>query len=196
MSALFYDSETTGKLDFKRPAEDPSQPHIVQLGAILCDDSRRVVAEINLLVRPDGWVIPAEAIAIHGITQDMAERYGVGLAAVMRLFLDLCAHADVLVAHNVSFDEKMVRRELHHLNLPVTAEEFRQRPSFCTMKSTTDICKLPGPYGYKWPKMTEAYAHFFGNVFDGAHDAIADVRACRGVYYAMHPIKTEEIQTP
>lgn len=197
MKTLFYDTETTGLPDFHKPAEDPSQPHIVQIGAIMCDDNRRVVAEINLLVKPEGWTIPAEATAVHGITQEMAEKCGIGLTTVMGIFIDLAYKADLLVAHNDSFDAKMVRRELHHIDMPSLAEGFRNRPSFCTMKATTEICKLPGKYGYKWPRMTEAYAHFFGKEFDGAHDAMADVRACRDVYYALHPIPTQpEVTTP
>jgi len=192
MSPLFFDTETTGLPDFKKPASDPSHPHIVQLGAILYDDARHVVSEINLLVRPEGWTIPAEASAVHGITQEAADKYGLPLASVMLLFLDLCARADLIVAHNHSFDEKMIRREWHHLGNEAVAETFRKIPSFCTMKATTDICKLPGKYGYKWPKMQEAYRHFFGKDFEGAHDAMADVRACAAVYWAINPLLTVE----
>lgn len=189
MNTLFFDTETTGLPDFKKPAEDPSQPHIVQLGAILYDDDPRVVSEINLLVRPDGWTIPAEASGVHGITQEKAEKFGLPLATVMLLFLDLCRRADLLVAHNYSFDAKMVRREFHHLAIPSHAEEFRKRQSYCTMAASTDLCKLPGKYGYKWPKMQEAHVHFFGKEFDGAHDAMADVRACAAVYFALNPVQ-------
>ena len=72
MKALIFDSETTGKALWKEPADDPRQPRIVQLGAILYDDERRVVAEMNLVVRPDGWTVPAEAAAIHGFTTERA----------------------------------------------------------------------------------------------------------------------------
>lgn len=58
------------------------------------------------------------------------------------------------------------------------------------------ICKLPGQYGdWKWPKLTEAYQHAFGKTFDGAHDALADVRACKDVYFYLHP-KPPEAKIP
>ncbi len=186
----FYDTETTGLPDFKKPAEDPSHPHIVQLGAILCDASRRVVSEINVLIRPDGWTVPPEATAIHGITQEMAERYGLKLETAIKLFLALADRAELLVAHNYDFDEKMVRREFHHIGAPVVAEAFRARAKYCTMKAATPICQLPGKYGFKWPNLQEAHTHFLGRPFDGAHDAMADVRACMAVYYAMNPLPT------
>jgi DNA polymerase III epsilon subunit-like protein len=57
------------------------------------------------------------------------------------------------------------------------------------MKATTSICKLPGKYGdYKWPKLQESHLHFFGKEFEGAHDAMADVRACAAVYWALNPL--------
>lgn len=32
----------------------------------------------------------------------------------------------------------------------------------CPMLLSTDICKIPGPYGNKWPKVQEAWEFFFG----------------------------------
>ena len=60
------------------------------------------------------------------------------------------------------------------------------KPRFCTMKSTTDICRIPSPRGgYKWPKLGEAYKHFFGEELQGAHDAMNDVRAAMRIYFHL-----------
>lgn len=123
-------------------------------------------------------------------------KYGIKLERVIKLFIDLADRAELLVAHNYSFDEKMVRRELHHLTLPSLAEAMRARPNYCTMKSSTDILKIPGLRGYKWPKLQEAHVHFLGREFDGAHDAMADVRACAAVYFAMNPLPAVPAPTP
>lgn len=53
----------------------------------------------------------------------------------------------------------------------------RKNRQICTMNESTDLCKIPGPYGYKWPKLEELHKHLFGKTFDNAHDALADVRA-------------------
>ncbi len=46
--------------------------------------------------------------------------------------------------------------------------------------------QIPGEYGaYKWPQLQEAYKHFFNKEFDNAHDALADVTACKDVYFAI-----------
>ncbi|WP_234110186.1 exonuclease domain-containing protein [Chryseobacterium sp. R2A-55] len=46
----------------------------------------------------------------------------------------------------------------------------------CPMKLSTDVCKIPGKYGFKWPKVEEAHRHFFGDtgyveLHRGADDA-------------------------
>ena len=71
--ALVYDTETTGLPLFREPSESPAQPHLVQLGASLVDlDTRSVLSSIDVIVKPDGWTIPDEVAAIHGITNEKA----------------------------------------------------------------------------------------------------------------------------
>ena len=45
------------------------------------------------------------------------------------------------------------------------------------MKSTIDLCKIPGRYGYKYPKLQELHYTLFGSNFDDAHNAMSDVTA-------------------
>ena len=53
------------------------------------------------------------------------------------------------------------------------------------MKESTDFCALPGMYGFKYPNLTELHRKLFQKAFDGAHDALADVRACKAAYYEL-----------
>ena len=100
---LFFDTETTGLPDFKRPISDDSQPHIIQLGAILAEDDGTERACVNVVSYP-GIPIPKAASDVHGITDDIALRGGIFPATLTRLFVDLLASADLLVAHNLKFD--------------------------------------------------------------------------------------------
>ncbi len=48
----------------------------------------------------------------------------------------------------------------------------------CTMKSSTDHCKLQGRgFSFKPPKLAELHRFLFGEYFEGAHDAMIDVEA-------------------
>ena len=54
---------------------------------------------------------------------------------------------------------------------------LHRKPQLCTMQASTDYCKIPGPYGYKWPKLSELHMKLFGEYFEEAHDAAADINA-------------------
>lgn len=180
---LFFDTETTGKAEFRLPAEHPSQPRIVQLAAILTGDNQIERASMSVIVRPDGFAIPKEAADIHGITTEIALQSGVPLVSALFLFSKLCEVSELIVAHNIDFDYLMIQAECARLSKPCKMTDIAR---FCTMHAATDHCKLPGKYGkYKWPKLEEAYRHFMGVEFTGAHDALADVRGCAAVYFAM-----------
>lgn len=190
MSALIFDTETNGKCDFKLPPSHPSQPRIVQLAAQLIDEDWKIRGELNLIIRPDGWTIPEEVAKIHGITTAIAMRYGVPIELALEAFFKLYAfesHEDepVYVAHNLDFDSLLIASEKYRLGASGDGSQIRryiQSSGFCTMKAMTPICRLPGSYGFKWPQLQEAHQHCFGSGFDGAHDAMADVRACGAVY--------------
>jgi hypothetical protein len=62
------------------------------------------------------------------------------------------------------------------------------------MLSSTGICKIPKKQGYKWPKLSEAYQHFFGEELKDAHDALVDVMACKRIYF--EGLKTSVMAEP
>ena len=52
-------------------------------------------------------------------------------------------------------------------------------------ENSTDVLKLPGKYGYKWPTLAEAYRHYTGQEISGAHDALVDTEACLVIFRAL-----------
>ncbi len=193
---LIYDTETTSLVDFKSPSDAPHQPHIVQFAAILVDPVTRIErASIDLIVKPDGWIIPDDIAAIHGITNEIANACGIDERVVADMFLDLREQASVEVAHNISFDRRIMRIAcLRHLAM--TREEIEASEAgknFCTMKAALPIVNLPptdrmlaaGFKGPKQPKLSECISHFFNEKLDGAHNALVDVRACARLYFHL-----------
>jgi DNA polymerase III epsilon subunit-like protein len=183
---LAFDTETTGKADFKKPASHPSQPRLVQLGAILYDKNFEVRAEANLIVKPDGFEIPKSVSDIHGITTEIANEYGMNERAVLMLFHGMMRKASVLVAHNIEFDTLIMGRAYAAQKIDPPVEPNR---IFCTMQAMTPICKIKGPYGFKWPNLQEAHQFCFNTQFEDAHDAMADVRACAKIYNWLWEMK-------
>lgn len=191
MTYLFFDTETTGLPRLDRSVMEPGQPNICQIGAILGDDTGETQCSLNVIIRPDGWIIPTVASDIHRITMARALRFGVPIERALRMFLALVDRADTIVAHNLDFDEFMIRRELAAASINEAA--IVSVSGFCTMKASAPILNLPptqrmtaaGISRPKSPRLQEAYRHFFDRDFEGAHDAMADVRACREVFMAL-----------
>jgi DNA polymerase III epsilon subunit-like protein len=145
---------------------------------MLVEDDHEL-ASLNVIIKPEGFLIPDDASRIHGITTEKAHETGVPIAPVLRTFYSLIQSASWIVGHNVSFDIFCAQVEFTKRNY---ANPFLEKPTFCTMKSSTDICKLPGQYGWKWPKLGEAYEFAFGDKLVNAHNAMSDLRATLRVY--------------
>ena len=181
---LVFDTETTGKADFNAEAGEPQQPDMIQLGALLFDKDWRIQAELNVLVEPMGWEVSKEAEAIHGIGMEQLKQYGLPLCDVLAMFDGMASRSKVVVAHNVKFDS-LILRTAGIRNFGHDGYAPWTYPEFCTMEAMTDLVKIPSPYKagkFKWPTLQEAYKHCFGRELEGAHDAMADVRACADIY--------------
>jgi DNA polymerase III subunit epsilon len=181
---LFFDTETA---DLPRrwdaPASDVHNwPRLVQLAWIACDaNGTPGLPEVHL-IRPEGFIISAGAFQRHGISTARAIADGVPLLPVLERFQAAVEEAAAIVAHNVDFDAKVVGAELIRAGL---VNRLDQRTQRCTMKESTNFCRLPGGRGYKWPTLTELHTVLFGRPFDGAHDATADCLACMRCFFAL-----------
>jgi len=181
---LFFDTETTGlPRNWRAPVEDLSNwPRMVQLAYLLYDDEGSLLSGADHIIVPDGFVIPADASGIHGITHEKALREGKPLAEVLNIFLDCLGRSDTIVAHNISFDEKIVGAELlRHGMTNMLPEKNR----ICTMLGSTEFCQLPGPYGYKWPKLAELYRFLFNTDFVDAHNAAEDIKVTAQCFWEL-----------
>lgn len=167
---LFIDVETTGF----------NNPRMVQIGAFLCEDWGQVRECYSSIIQPEGFEIPSEASATHGITTEIAKERGRPLPIILERLNSMIIDADLLIAHNVRFDYSVIANEYSRTGFMPTFINF-----YCTMLESTQVCKLPtkNKGGYKWPKLAEAYMFFFNEKLYNAHDALTDVLACRRIYF-------------
>jgi len=179
-----FDTETTGLLPKQfsmSPANLPKLPHIVQLASILFDTvSGEEQGSFNVIVKPEGYVVPPESSAIHGITHEQAMDEGVPLSTAVEMFSSFKKQSKGMIAHNIEYDMRIMAIAFARLGLD--GSEVLRFPKKCTMKASTEICKIPGNWGYKWPKLGEAYKIFFDEELEGAHDALVDIRATVRIY--------------
>ena len=180
---LFWDTETSGMFNFRKHYSDPSQPKLLQLAAILDDENRKTVATFYAPIAVDpACPIEPGAAAVHGLDHKFLAKAGMPLKTACSIFGHMKSLAHAGVGHNIGFDIKIMAAAYSELGAQFTLDI----PAICTMHSTTNILKLPGTRGYKWPKLDEAYRALIDtDGFEGAHDALADVLASRAIYYHL-----------
>jgi DNA polymerase III epsilon subunit-like protein len=182
---LFFDTETSDLPKWKLPDEHPSQPWTVQLAAVL-SDSERIYGSINLIIESEGRPMSPYAQKVHGISTTMADNLGVTELFAAMAFSNLAINAERFVAHNIDFDKRLLRGLYLRGGYKLDLNSFDSAKKNCTMKQSTQFCKLPKSRGgYKWPKLTELYQILFEETFEGAHDALVDVMATRRCYYEL-----------
>lgn len=189
MKVLIFDTETTGLPKSRKPAEQgPNNwPHLVSISWIVLDsDSNTEVERRSFIIKPE-WKIPEDSIAIHGITQERAEKEGVSLLEVMAEFLT--ESCDMWVAHNLEFDMSIIVNAVLW-DLKVQFPLVPQR-KICTMLLSKNICKLPGKFGYKSPKLKELYYAAFGKhpVEAHLHTSMYDVEILTEVIKHYLPLR-------
>jgi DNA polymerase III epsilon subunit-like protein len=184
---LFFDTETTGlPKNWKAPVTDlDNWPRLVQLAYLVYDFDGNLIHSCNEIIKPNGFTIPMEASKVHGITTNTANQRGSQIEEVFELFSIHLKRAKVIVAHNMAYDEKIIGSELIRLGLESTLDS---KEKICTMESTVDLCKIDGPYGYKWPKLEELHRFLFNHDFEGAHDALADIQATARCFWELKKI--------
>jgi DNA polymerase-3 subunit epsilon len=184
--ALIFDTETTGMVEWKLPPEHASQPDLIQLGMLLVETDGWVPkARHSMLLRlAEGVTIDPGAREAHGISEEDCAKFGVAPIVACSLFNQLCMQSDVIVAHNMSFDQSIMLTALYRLGGKPNRMEGRRQ--VCTKEESTDVLKLPGKYdSYKWPTLAEAYRYFTGEELEGAHDALVDSEACLVVFRGL-----------
>lgn len=192
---LFFDTETTGLPLFKQPFSDPKQPAVIQLGAILYDmTNMATIDEYATYIKIGDTYMHPKAEEAHGITRAKANSEGVDPTEAFIRFYEMSQNAEAMCCHNFNFDFFLLKLLANRVEnggciekdiASIFMSEIEEIPFFCTMASSTTYCKLPfpsGKKGYKFPKLIELYQFLFGESFEGAHDALVDVRATLRCY--------------
>ena len=178
---LFFDTETTGvPKDYRAPAIE--WPRMVQLAWLMHNEKREVIDSGNLIIKPEGFKIPKAAADIHGITDEIALEKGTDLKEVLIVFKERLDTAKYIIGHNVSFDRKILRGELIRNKIEYDSSE---KIKLCTMMLSTKYCAIPNRSGFKWPKLQELHEKLFGEEFEGAHDASADIKATARCFWKL-----------
>ncbi len=181
---LIFDTETTGLPHNKKaPVEDlDNWPRLVQLAWQLHNPSGKLISTGNHIVKPEGFTIPFNAERIHGISTKRALEVGETLSEILNKFSEDVKKAEVLVGHNIAFDNKIMGAEYLRTG---QANLLADAKNIDTAEDTKAFCQLQGGIGgqLKAPKLIELYEKLFDEGFDDAHDAAYDVDATAKAFF-------------
>jgi DNA polymerase-3 subunit epsilon len=180
---LPFDTETTGLPVWKEPSGSENQPHMVQLAAMLVDyKTKETVESMDVIIKPDGWEIPQETIDVHGITNEQAFDVGIPEKEALSMYVDMLSKADLRIAHNTTFDNRIIRIGLKRYFPDLIPDEVWKCKDnyYCTL---IHFKKLIG--GKNGHTLSEAYKYFTGKDLKNAHNAMVDVKACMEIFWGL-----------
>jgi len=181
MKILIIDIETTGFF-----SKDPNKcGKIVEVGIVRLNlKNGKIKTLYDKLIDPEldsdklakSWIIKNNYIdmldlAINGLYwEDEKDE-------IQRIIND---HPNGATAFNRKFDIPFL--ESYGIEFPKLLP--------CPMLLSTNVCKIPGNYGaYKWPKVEEAYKHFYPNSnYDELHRGADDAQHEAEIVYALHKL--------
>lgn len=199
MKVLVFDTETTGlplRNKYGKKAciyETTLWPYIIQLSYILYDTEKsKIVIEHDHIVKiPRHCKLTEKSVELHGITRERSIRDGISIKEALDLFSICVNAADVIVAHNLSFDRQMMLVEYIRNNKcgPFMFKDPLQ--FYCTMKNSVDLCcikatnRKTGELYNKFPRLDELHKYLFKEKPENTHNSFVDVLICLRCYMMM-----------
>jgi len=160
---LVFDLETNGIGKFRPPTQT-----VTQLAFIKFDKDGNNLDQFSSLVK--GATEINNSIPSVKFTLEEIDSKGIDLKTVLEKFLDAIDHNTILYAHNADFDTSIIKRDSLKYGLKLPANKI-----VCTMRSSTNFCKIKNDYGYKWPSLNELASILnVEHQEDSFHDALYD----------------------
>jgi DNA polymerase III epsilon subunit-like protein len=194
---MVFDTETTGLPKYMKHTPNQNNlnnwPHIVQLSYIIYDTDTDSVKNItdHIIRVPEGVQITEENAAIHGITQEISQQ-GIPLNMALDEFMVEFDNMDLIIAHNIEFDKKMLMAELYRLDYILCVDKIHTSTKYvCTMQEGIDLCnikaftKIEKKEYIKWPTLAELCQHLFNYEPTNLHNALNDVAICLRCFLKM-----------
>ena len=203
MNILIFDVETTGLLP--KTQFDP-QIYITQLSFALYDTkNNRLIKTYNAFINiPEEVVISEKITQITGIDREKLNKDGIDIVEALEIFFDAYSRTDIVVAHNLDFDSKVMEIETAR-----NYERFTNRETApfivwmfdsihnklydiqmkCSMKMSIDLCNIQKKNSFgtykKFPTLCELYEKLFHTKPENLHNSMVDVIVCLRCYLKM-----------
>ena len=149
---LLFDFETSGLGSFKKQKA-------IQLTWVVCDNSLNKLSNIMSFYFNDVKKINTD---FHkNLSVQKIRKIGVSPQYILTNFLNdvdqVLQNNGLIIAHNISFDYQILKNECVANKLDYDFD-IMSKKLYCTMKTTTNLCKIKTHGGLnKYPKLIELY---------------------------------------
>lgn len=162
---IVIDTETTGLL-VPDDANLFAQPHVTQIYGLKVDEDYNKIKEFNHLVKPP-IPIPPDISRFTNIYDATVANAPTFVELVDEL-IDFFIGEEVVLGQNINFDMGVLQYELRRIDMEYHFPYPRRR---------LDTVEMSYPIFNKRLRLGVLHEHCFGEGFDNAHDAKADVQA-------------------
>ena len=201
MRVLVFDTETTGLPDGHPSFNDLEKwPYVIQLSYCLydCTLEKIIIENDHIISLDDNVVITPKSIEMHKITKEISQNQGIPIERALETFNICLQSADIIMAHNLSFDKRMLIVE--HIRSKKKAKNNRDydlksqtqllfplnKRHYCTMRESKNLCAIKaisskdGEEYIKFPTLSELHQKLFSVLPDQSaiHNSLIDVRLC------------------
>lgn len=192
---VFIDTETTGlpRDEYASPSEADKWPRVVQFSWIVADSDKRVISRRDYIIKPEGFIIPRQAVKVHGIDTAKAQREGFPIRHVLDQYINDCRGVDYVVGYNINFDERVVDAELIRAGLPLIMEDMS---SICVMRHHGIFANFGNGARDLYPSLQDLYLQYFSRSMANAHNSAADVQATMEIFWEMRDKEIYDIAHP
>jgi DNA polymerase III epsilon subunit-like protein len=185
----FFDTETTGlvKKGHTWDAHYRDFPRIVSIAWQNYFD--KPMQLYHYILNPEGYLIPGEAIAIHGITNEEANKSEHYFVTIAEKFIEQAEAATWIVGQNIYYDTSVFKANVRRIWGEGSAMDTRAINALDKTKRL-DIMRMSMQLqrgdGKKlgWKGLEEIYRHLFQTGYQ-AHTADGDVSAMVRVFETL-----------
>lgn len=181
---LFIDLETIGlPSNYESPYTDlKNWPPIIEIAWILTDNKGQEIENNTYLLDSEGKKIPGNIAKLYNLSENNQIIESSNKIEIFKKLAEIINQSDALISHNVSFIKKVIQAEFKRKKIDSNIHKIN---TICTMNLSTFYCKLPGKYGYKYPKLRELYKCVFSvNLLNHRYSKVK-VEACKNSFFEL-----------
>jgi DNA polymerase III epsilon subunit-like protein len=152
---------------------------ILQLAYMICDNKGNIIKKFNKYVK--NRLPTNDSTKIHGIDIHKIKTEGIDFREIINELVNDLSECEYVVGHNLQYDLTTILNDIRSYGINIIDNDNKPILNIFKNIQSKDTMQMNGSK----IKLEALYEKLFGNKFDGAHDALNDVKATKEIYYKL-----------